>query len=205
MDFEYDAIDAGIDPGGLRKRSNVRLLICYIIYCVKKPVKKDFVITAMQKHGIANYFEILDAFNDLENKQNIVAADRDNDLYTVTKSGRLIAENLSDELPKSVREYAMQAVMELLTEERNQTENSAEITKVKNGFMVDCHIKGEDEDLLGFQLYVPDSKQARLVKKNFQSNAEMIYKIMIAAITNDSDFAVKTLEEIADSKKRIYR
>ena len=72
MDFEYDAIDAGIDPGGLRKRSNVRLLICYIIDSVRKPIKKDLVITAMQKNGIANYFEILDAFNDLQKKQNII-------------------------------------------------------------------------------------------------------------------------------------
>ena len=75
MDMEFDAIDAGIIPGGLRNRSNVRLLICYIINCVNKPVRKDLVITAMQKNGVANYFEILDAFNDLENKQNINQSD----------------------------------------------------------------------------------------------------------------------------------
>lgn len=203
MDFEYDAIDAGIDPGGLRKRSNVRLLICYIIDSVKKPIKKDLVITAMQKNGIANYFEILDAFNDLQKKQNIIQTDVENDLFTVSKSGRLIAANLSDELPLTVRERAMSTVTELLMQERNETENVAEISKIKNGYMVDCHVKGEENDLFSFQLYVPDSKQARLVKKNFQSNAEMIYKMMIATITNNSEFAEQTLEEIRKSKKRI--
>ena len=88
-------------------------------------------------------------------------------------------------------------------QERNETENVSEIKKLQNGYMVDCHIKGDEDDLFSFQLYVPDSKQARLVKKNFQSNAEMIYKMMIAAITNDSAFAEQTLEEIKDSKKRI--
>ncbi len=203
MDFEYDAIDAGIDPGGLRKRSNVRLLICYIIDSVKKPIKKDLVITAMQKNGIANYFEILDSFNDLQKKQNIIQTDVENDLFTVSKSGRLIAANLSDELPLTVRERAMSTVTELLMQERNETENVAEISKIKNGYMVDCHVKGEENDLFSFQLYVPDSKQARLVKKNFQSNAEMIYKMMIATITNNSEFAEQTLEEIRKSKKRI--
>ncbi len=205
MDMEFDAIDAGIIPGGLRNRSNVRLLICYIINCVNKPVKKDLVITAMQKNGVANYFEILDAFNDLQNKQNIIQADVKKELYTVTKSGKLIAMNLSDELPITVRERAMATVTELLMQERNETENIAEIKKIKNGYMVDCHVKGEENDFFAFQLYVPDSKQARLVKKNFQSNAEMIYKMMIATITHNSDFAEKTLEDIQNSKKRIKR
>lgn len=203
MDFDYDAIDAGIEPGGLRSRSNVRLLICYIMNSVNKPIKKDFIISAMQKNGIANYFEILEAFNDLHKKQNIVRTDSENDLFTVTKSGKLIAGNLSDDLPKSIRERAMASVTELLMQERNETENVSEIKKLQNGYMVDCHIKGDEDDLFSFQLYVPDSKQARLVKKNFQSNAEMIYKMMIAAITNDSAFAEQTLEEIKDSKKRI--
>ena len=203
MDFDYDAIDAGIEPGGLRSRSNVRLLICYIMNSVNKPIKKDFIISAMQKNGIANYFEILEAFNDLHKKQNIVRTDSENDLFTVTKSGKLIAGNLSDDLPKSIRERAMASVTEPLMQERNETENVSEIKKLQNGYMVDCHIKGDEDDLFSFQLYVPDSKQARLVKKNFQSNAEMIYKMMIAAITNDSAFAEQTLEEIKDSKKRI--
>ncbi len=203
MDFEYDAIDAGIDPGGLRKRSNVRLLICYIIDSVKKPIKKDLVITAMQKNGIANYFEIVDSFNDLERKQNIICTEKENDLFTVTKSGKLIAANLSDELPLTVRERAMASVTELLMQERNETENTASIEKTKNGYMVECHVKGEEDDLFSFRLYVPDSKQARLVKKNFQSDPEMIYKMMIAVITHNADFAEQTLDEIKKSKKRI--
>ena len=97
----------------------------------------------------------------------------------------------------------MSTVTELLTQERNETENVAEIKKIRNGYMVDCHIKGEENDLFSFQLYVPDSKQARLVKKNFQSNAEMIYKMMIATITHNPEFADQTLEEIKNSKKRI--
>ena len=201
MEYEFDAIDAGIDPGGLRNRSNVRLLICYIIDCINKPVKKDLVITAMQKYGIANYFEIADAFLDLENKQNITLADSENELYTVTKSGKLIASSLSDELPTVIKERAMSAVTELIMEEKNKRENTVEIRKVSNGYIVDCHITDEEIDLFSFQLYVPDSKQARLVKKNFRANAELIYKTMIASVTRNTDFAAQTLEKIVNSKK----
>ena len=189
MEFEneYDAIDAGIEPGGLRRRSNVRLLICYIIDCVNKPVKKDYVVASMQKNAIANYFEILDAFNDLVHKKNIIAADEENELYVLSKSGK----------------RAVSTVLELIMQEKNEAENIAEIKKIKNGYMVKCRVTDEDIDLFSFQLYVPDSKQAKLVKKNFQTNAEMIYKMMIAAITHNSDFAEQTLEDIRKSKKGI--
>ena len=196
IETEYDAFDAGIVPGGLRTRSNVRLLICYILDSLKKPIKKDMVITSIQKNGIANYFETIDAFVDLLNKDNITLADKDQDTYTVTKSGKLIASSLGEDLPLTVRERALSSVCELLAQERSESENTAEIIKQKNGYIVDCHIKGGDTDLLSFQLYVPDSKQARLVKRNFQTNPEIIYKTMIAVITNNADFAQQTLEDI---------
>ncbi len=201
--MEFDAFDAGIDPGGLRKRSNVRLLICYIINSVDEPLRKDIVVTVMQKNGIANYFEILDAFNDLYKKQNIILADEKNDLYTVSESGKLIASNLSSELPLTIRERALASVMEILMQEKSEKENRVDIKKIDNGYMVDCHISGGKNDLFGCQIYVPDSKQAKIVKRNFQSNAEMIYKTMIAAITNNGEFAEETLQDIAKSKKRI--
>ena len=198
-------MDAGIMPGGLRNRSNVRLLICYIINCVKAPLSKDIIITAMQEYGIANYFEIADAFTDLINKKNLIRTDENEDTYTLSKSGKLIADNLSDELPMSIKERATEAVSAILLKQRIERENEADIVKTTNGYMVDCHIKGNEGDLFAFQIYVPDTKQARLVKKNFQSNAEMIYKVMLATITNNSDFAAKTLEEIERSQRRIKR
>ena len=198
MENEYDAFDAGVEPGGLRTRSNVRLLICYILDSLKKPIKRDYVITSMQKNGIANYFEIIDAFVDLRNKENIELVDEAEDSYTVTKTGRLIAANLGEDLPKTIRERALSAVSELLMQEQNRNENTVEIVKSKHGYMVDCHIKGGDEDLFSFQIYVPDSKQARLVKRNFLSDPEMIYKMMIASITGNAEFAQQTLAEISE-------
>ena len=196
MDTEYDALDAGIEPGGLRTRSNVRLLICYILNSLQKPIKKDYVITSMQKNGIANYFEIIDAFVDLKNKENIVLTDESLDTYTVSSSGKLIASNLAEDLPKTIRERALSTVCDLMMQEQSAGENTTEIIKQKNGYMVDCHIKGGESDLFSFQIYVPDSKQARLVRRNFQSNPEMIYKMMIATVTGNSEFAEQTLEEI---------
>ncbi|MDE7389899.1 MAG: DUF4364 family protein [Lachnospiraceae bacterium] len=201
--MEYDAFDAGIDPGGLRKRSNVRLLICYIINSMDRPVRKDWVVTAMQKNGIANYFEILDSFNDLYKKQNLNLVDDKKELYTVTESGKMIASNLSSELPLTIRERALATVMELIYQEKNERENTVSVEKTKAGYNVKCRITGGDSDLFSFEMYVPDSKQAKIVKKNFQENAEMIYKVMIATVTNNAEFAKQTLDEIANSKKRI--
>ncbi len=196
MNIEYDAIEEGIEPGGLRTTSSIRLLICYILDTMGKPVRQEYVVTAMTQNSIANYFDIIDAFVDLRNKKNIILVDKSQDTYTVSKTGKLIASSLGDDLPLTIRERAFASVCDLFMREQNKNENSVEIIKQTRGYMVDCHINGGDHDLLRFQLYVPDSKQARLVKKNFQNNPEIIYKTMIATITRNSDFAKNALEDI---------
>ncbi len=203
MDTEYDAFDAGIEPGGLRKRSNIRLLICYIMSSLDTPLKRDAVVSVMQKNGMANYFEILDAFNDLCKNGSIVLVNEKEETYFVSESGKMISMNLSDELPLTVRERATASVMQLLAQEKRERENESHITKVKNGCVVDCHIKGEkaEHDLFSFELFVPDSKQAKVIKKNFQNNAEFIYKVMVAAITNDKDFVEETLRSIDKTRR----
>ncbi len=201
MDTEYDAFDAGIEPGGLRKRSNIRLLICYIMSSLNTPLKKDAVVSVMQKNGIANYFETLDAFNDLIKNGSIIPADEQQEAYFVSDSGKMISANLSDELPLTIRERATASVMQLLAQEKRERENVSHITKINNGCVVDCHILGEEakRDLFSFEIFVPDSKQAKVIKKNFQNNAEFIYKVMVAAITNDKDFVEEALREINDT------
>ena len=76
MNIEYDAIEEGIEPGGLRTTSSIRLLICYILDTMGKPVRQEYVVTAMTQNSIANYFDIIDAFVDLRNKKNIILVDK---------------------------------------------------------------------------------------------------------------------------------
>lgn len=89
----------------------------------------------------------------------------------------------------SVRDKALEAAAQMLSEAKIEKENKVEIKKVDSGYNVTCHISGGDEDLMEFTLYVPDLYQARMVKRNFLRNPGETYKLILAAVTGNRDLA----------------
>ena len=48
MDFHsFDAFNAGVKAGGLRNRSEIRLLVCYLLSAVDAPVERDVLVNAV--------------------------------------------------------------------------------------------------------------------------------------------------------------
>ena len=169
MTADNNTFEAGILPGGMRSRDEIRILICYLLKSVKKPVKKDIITEALQSEALANYFEASSCFDDLYNNKNIK---KDGEGYSLTESGTLIAEQLETEVAYSVKEKAFLCVMSLIEQEKLDRENSVKISKTANGYTVSCVISDRDIRLYSFELYVPDYEQARLVKRNFRKNSK---------------------------------
>lgn len=65
MDLEYDAFDEGIEPGGLRSRNEIKVLVCYLLKSIEQPISKQLINEILQENSLANYFEINQAVSDL--------------------------------------------------------------------------------------------------------------------------------------------
>ena len=120
MEFDtFDAFDAGIEMGGLRNRNEIRLLVCYLLKAIDKPVPKSLLLDALVGEGLANYFELNEAVAELLKNGNI---DRDilddEEVLTVTPRGKESAELLETTLPKTVREKAVNSGIKLMTKTR---------------------------------------------------------------------------------------
>ena len=186
--MQFDAFTGGIEPGGLRSKSEIRILICYLLSSVDSPLTKDDIVSIISDYGLANYFEVTDAVSDMMNKGLIVPEGKDagSRYISINDSGRMVAKQLDTALPPSVRDKAVKAAINLLAKTKREKENKVEIEKIKSGYSVVCHISGENEDLMCFSLSVPDMRQAKTVKKNFQDSPETIYRVMLALVTGDT-------------------
>lgn len=192
----FDTFDEGISLGGVRSKTEIRTLICYIFDKVNVPMKKDTVITALLQKGLANYFESSASFDDLHRNGNLKLVDPENQLFFITDAGKMISRQLEDTLALTVKERACQCTLELLEKERIEKENVVTITKVDNGYNVNCSISGGDMDLLKFTLYVPDINQARIVRKNFHKNPQQFYNVMIAQLTRNKGAVTEALKDL---------
>lgn len=190
----FDTFDEGVSLGGMRSKTEIRTLICYMLKSVGSPMRKDTIVNALMEKGLANYFETSSSFDDLVRNGNIELADADKNLYKNTSNGDMIATQLEDTLAPTVKERAIECALSLLRQEQIESENKVTITKCENGYNVTCKISGGDMELLSFTLYVPDITQARLIRKNFYKNPDMFYSVIIAMLTRNK----REITEILD-------
>ena len=195
--MEFEALTAGVKPGGLRSKQDIKLLICYLLSSIPQGLSKTDLINVLQDNNLANYFEVASAFDELLKQGNLTEAQEEETFYTVTASGKMIAQELDVSLPISIREQVLSAALSLMAQQKRERENTVTITKIENGCQVECHISGGEMDLMSFTLYVPDMMQAKLVKRNFQKDPQLIYSCILAALTRNQDMVRELLGELS--------
>lgn len=182
--MEFDAFDAGIELGGLRNRDDIRLLVCYLLKTIDKPIEKEQLNNALLENGLANYFEINQAVSELLSNGSIdMLIYNDEECYQILPRGREIAENLETSLPKTVRERAVNSAIKLMALKEVERENKIEVEKVEDGYNVTFYLKSGNIDLMKLTLLVGDSMQVESIKKNYLNDPIKLYSSIITALT----------------------
>ena len=179
-----DAFTAGVRPGGLTNSTEIRLLLCYLVKNAG-PITRTEIENALMEEALVNYFEIGSCLDDIT-RQSLVTLQ--NDRYAITEKGRKLAQELAYDLPRSVRERAVAAVLRAQTWARKEAEYSARITEKEDGHCsVRCTVKALDQELFCLDLGTPDRLSAELVKKQFILKGNEIYQMLITKLSEDKN------------------
>ena len=177
-----DAFTAGVRPGGLTNSTEIRLLLCYLVKNAG-PITRAEIENALMEEALVNYFEIGSCLDDIAKQQLVVV---DGDRYTITDKGRKVAQELAYDLPSSVREKAVAAVLRSQTWTRKEAEYSARIREKADGHCsVRCQVKALDSELFCLDIGTPDRLSAELVKKQFILKGNEIYQMLITKLTEE--------------------
>jgi hypothetical protein len=183
--MEFDAFDAGIELGGLRNRDDIRLLVCYLLKSIDAPMTRQMLNDAMQEDGLANFFEVGQAIEELLKTGNITADILDDEeVISVTEKGREAAELLQTSLPKTVREKAVNSAIRLTTKAKVERENKIEVKKEDDGgYTITFTLFDRDTEMMKLSIYVVDSLQLETVKQNFINDPVKVYSSIITSLT----------------------
>lgn len=179
-DFFLDSVS----PNNLNNKKEIRILICYILNKINIPVKKSDVILALQSKGIANYFDLSEAFFELISDKILIESKDFLDKFTITDQGKLMAQELEKSIPKTIRDESVQAVKLYLEQIRNENENNVIIKQNNYGFSVICSISDGDFNMLKLELYAPDINTANNIKNKFYKNPSEIYNKILCIFNN---------------------
>lgn len=181
--LEFDAVSAGVSPGGLVSSSQIKILICYILKTVNEPVNATELCELLNYEGIANVFEVSDNIEALLKSNHICCVNGDEKLYTVTKTGIDIADTLKTSVPISVRDKACLATLKMLAKKRNMKETDIAITREGDKTFITCSALEGSNAIISVKLMVSDEAQAIAIKNNFIENPSRIYSKIIDLFT----------------------
>ncbi len=179
MKENFDAFTAGVEPGGLRNTTQIKILITFIVSNISEPLGTDMLIEALGVHGLANYFEITQAIEELESNGNIVTSDG---FVYITPKGTLSLSELSAELPRSVKETALADAMKLLIKDKREKENTVEIVPEGKGFLVTFKVTHNGGILMQLTVYAADADQAQSLKDNFINDPAHVYSTVVSSL-----------------------
>lgn len=183
---DFDAFNEGIEPGGLRNKNEIKLLICYLLKTMDAPISKDQIGNIIQDQSIANYFETMDAISDLLLNGSITSDYiEDKEFLSITDLGRGACEVVEKDLPKTVREKAVKSALKFMTLEKNERDNDVKIEPCDDGYTISFTMKDRDTVLMELSMFVGDSAQADKLKANFIEDPARVYSTILASLMVD--------------------
>lgn len=178
-----EAFTAGVKPGGLTDDTQIRILLCYLVKTAG-PLTRDTLQGALLQEQLVNYFEFADALADVE-KQQLVTVNEE-EQFVITQKGSTVADTLALDLPRTVRESAIRAVMQIQSWRHKAAMNRARVEEEDGEFTVWCAIGDLGSDVFRLQLAMPDRLTAETIKNNFTAHGSEIYSKLMDMLTQPS-------------------
>jgi len=186
--LDYDALSAGVMLGGLTSRTEIRILICYILKTINKPIPSIVLKEVLHYEGIANYFEVSYAISELEANGHIKVVAEDGDKhYMVSTTGIDIVKTLENNLPITIRKLSCNYITKRLSRIRYEKENRVTIKILEKGCSVSCSVLEGTNEVLTVSLFVPDEDCAKKIKESFLNDPTSVFIGVTNIMLKDSN------------------
>jgi len=172
---------AGVQPGGLHSREEIRLLLCFLADRLAQPLTAGLAEQLFAQEGLANYFEYTAALHELlEAGQLVIATQAGEAALRLDEKYAHAAHELAKELPRRVRDRALHAAEQLQAQQRRERENGITVYPAGDGGCYMTFRQGKGGDLLmSVTVYVPDKETAQAMREKFLENPGRIYSAVI--------------------------
>ena len=176
-------LSAGVLPGGLHSREEIRLLLCFLARHLAQPLTVSLAEQVFAKEGLANYFEYTAALHELlEAGQLTMSNEAGGEVLRLEAKYVHAADELAQELPRRVRDRALHAAEQLQAQHRREKENGITVYPAGDGGCYMTFRQGRGGDMLmSVTVYVPDRDTAEGMREKFLENPGKIYTAVIEA------------------------
>ena len=184
--MDNDTLTVGVSPDGIKNRTDIRILICYMLDQFEEPLTKSDIIELIFVNKYANYIEALSAIEHLIDNDHLMHNPA-TDALLLAPLGKRVSDDLSSRLPNSIRRKSRDAIEKKLKRRRSERENGFIAEPCEGGFSVKCVIgsKEPESGLMTVSLLLPSQARVDEARERFYSDPEALYRLVYAQVTGD--------------------
>ena len=191
------AFTGDVKPGGLTESFEIKILICYLLHHIHRPMSFAEINEIMRTEGIANYFEYSQAISKLLASGHIVAQNIENgaEQFTVSDLGVKTAVSFEKDVPAAIRQRTLKAAQDYYLRKQIEQDNTVLVQKVPDGYSITMSITDMGSDLMSLSLFVPGEKDCNAMRERFYADPALIYRGVIALLTGNESVIQSILRQ----------
>ncbi|MCL2105732.1 MAG: DUF4364 family protein [Oscillospiraceae bacterium] len=178
-------LSAGVEPGGLYSREQIRLLLCWLVRHCAEPLRVSVAELSFAEEGLANYFEFRAALDELLRSGQLTADQNEGgeSVLALPEAYWHAVEELARELPRRVRDRALHTAEQLQERERRERDNQISVYPLRaGGYYVTFRQGDGSEMLMSVTVYLADRAHVESVKARFLAQPGKLYEAVIRAL-----------------------
>ena len=173
----------------------VKILICYFLRQINRPITPLQLTEIATDDGIINYFVFTEAMNQLlEAKTVTLESDGDEEFYVLSEIGKIGADDFKRIVPKVFRNKILSSGLKFFAKMKNRNDVRVSVTEQERGYSVNAVCTDGGLVLMDLKLYAPDREQAQLLADKIALNPTDFYSRVL-------DFAIENEEYNPEAKE----
>lgn len=165
----------------------VKILICYFLRQINRPITPMQLTEIATDDGILNYFVFTEAMNQLLEAKTVTLEEQDGEeVYVLSELAKFGADDFKKIVPKSFRDRILASGLRFFAKLKNSNDVKVSVSEQNRGFQVGISCTDGGLTLMDLKLYAPDREQADLLaEKIMQNPADFYAKVLDFALENE--------------------
>ncbi len=168
---------------------DIKVFILFLLNNVGEPLNYTTVHDIVVQDEFVNHFDFAICFSELlERDQISEIGEEGNRLYVVSPIGKEILDSYEGSLLTVIKERSLRSAMRLIAFNRNGNRIISRITEQNGGYSLHCAIVDNEKTIFSTEVFVTQKSYADRMKRNFDENAEIIYRGSLSLLSGDVNY-----------------
>ena len=156
--------------------NNVKIFVLYLMQNINYPMDFVTINDIVMQTDYIMYLDFAVAFHEMP-------------MYSVTEKGKIVAEQLKSSILKSILEQSLSAALRYLDFKRRDVKISSDATeRPDKTWDVTVTVTEKGKVIMKTSLNVDSYLRAELIRENFRSRPEVIYRGTVALLSGQMDY-----------------